>query len=100
MNQLANFQHVEIKKKKKRDLKNNYVPTDYTKIDGQVEEKDPICPFSEGEVGKIHLIYLFWQQVNQYRLPTALSLVMEENGVKDWRRRDKEIKRQSKYIQM
>jgi len=41
-----------LKQKKKRDLKKNYVPIDYMKIDGQVEAKDPICTFNEGEVGK------------------------------------------------
>lgn len=62
------------------------------KMDGQVEEKDPTCTFNEWGVGKSTSKYLIWQQVNQYRLSAALSLVMGENGIKDWMRKDKEIK--------
>lgn len=62
------------------------------KMDGQIEEKDPTCTFNEWGVGKFTSKYLIWQQVNQYRLSAALSLVMGENGIKDWMRKDKEIK--------
>lgn len=68
------------------------------KINGQGVEEDLICSHSEGKIGNSPLY--IWFGSRSIHAETVVSVDMKSNEIKDWRRRDKETKRQSKHIQM